>query len=193
MPLPHEVHISSAMHFGKCPRCPTCIHARAAPCPKLREARKCNSFPCAGTGRAQPCGGTTVKGRTSWRIFDKFGIYVEVDVSGCKFGARSRLGCVGGALRLIAQSEEGAALGITDRAVMAKFLRRRAEPTPDARTGGLYATESEMGAEALWDPLKLTLKWSVGIAVSIKALSQGCLWCLERRGLEKAAARGKGD
>ena len=50
-------------------------------------------------------------------------------------------------------------------------------------------------AEALWDPLKLTLKWSVGIAVSIKALSQGCLWCLERRGREKqkAAARGKGD
>ena len=58
---------------------------------------------------------------------------------------------MGGALRLIAQSEEGAALGITARAVMAKFLRRRAEPTPDARTGGLYATESEMGAEALWD------------------------------------------
>lgn len=64
----------------------------AAPCPKLRETKKCNSFPCAGTGRAQPCGGTTLKGLTSWRIFDKFGIYVEVDASDCKFGARSRLG-----------------------------------------------------------------------------------------------------
>jgi hypothetical protein len=64
----------------------------AAPCPKLRETKKCNSFPCAGIGRPQPCGGTTVKGQTAWRIFDKFGIYVEVDATDCKFGARSRLG-----------------------------------------------------------------------------------------------------
>ena len=34
--------------------------------------------------------------------------------------------------------------------------------------------------EALWDPISLALKWSVGIAMSIKGLATGILWCLER-------------
>ena len=35
-------------------------------------------------------------------------------------------------------------------------------------------------AEAMWDPLKLAIKWSVGIALGIKLLATGCLWCLQR-------------
>ena len=105
---------------------------------------------------------------------------------------RSRLGCVGGALRLIAQSEEGAALGITDRAVMAKFLRRRAEPTPDARTGGLYATESEIGAEALWDDDdERELAWVQGLAEqaseAVGALYQRKLRAISEGGVSAAA------
>jgi hypothetical protein len=80
----------------------------------------------------------------------------------------SRMGSVGAALRIVAQSEEGEELGITGRSVMAKFLRRRAEPNPDARTGGVHATNVPGAAgipenahpEALWtDEDETELAW----------------------------------
>ena len=64
----------------------------AKPCPKLRETRKCNSFPCAGLGPPKPCGGTTIKGQTAWRIFNTHGIFAEVDTKECKFNAKTARG-----------------------------------------------------------------------------------------------------
>ena len=73
----------------------------------------------------------------------------------------------------ITKTEEGADLGLNARSIMAKFLRRRAEPTADARTGRLHATVSApvLGAvpsarpEALWtDEDEHELAWVEGLA-----------------------------
>ncbi len=75
----------------------------------------------------------------------------------------SQMGSVGAALRIVAQSEEGEELGITGRSVMATFLRRRAEPAPDPRTGGLHTTA--IPESPLWnDQDENELAWVEGLA-----------------------------
>ena len=44
-------------------------------------------------------------------------------------------------------------------------------------------------AEAMWDPIKLTAKIALGIALAIKLLANGCLWCLRRAGVGEAPER----
>ena len=106
----------------------------------------------------------------------------------------SQMGSVGAALRIVAQSPEGEALGITGRAVMAKFLRRRAEPAPDPRTGGIHATE--IPESALWsDADENELAWVEGLAEQATAalgeLYQRKLRAIREGGVETAASVGQ--
>jgi hypothetical protein len=56
------------------------------PCPhKLQQTQQCNAFNCVGYGAPKPCGATTNKGLTDWRLAGSSSVRLKINTGFCHF------------------------------------------------------------------------------------------------------------